>query len=444
MTTQRDADRILRAWLELMPDEAPDRTVAAVLQAVEATPQTRRPVLRGPRRPSRMNRFVILGTAAVLGAAILGGALLLGGGRGVNTPTQVAVATAQPTASPLRSAAGEDLPTSLHYRWIGEERVVPTLGTSTRTGLDFTATSFRVTGTKYSLGGVMASSASTDGSRLRLVAESTTGGCAIGDVGTYGWTLSPGGTTLVVDTGQDTCAARAAAVPGTWHRVACRNMTDGCWGVLEAGTYPSQYVDPRLDIGEVWAPRLGALEFTVPDGWANSSDWPNTFSLTPAANYALESPNGPAAGELHEILLFTQPFQVVQEATCAGKPDSGADRSVQGLLAYLRSLEGLTVSPETPVTIDGHSGIAVDLALAADANGRCPDQVGPALPLFAQAGDRENAYGVGIVGNERIRLTLLDLGGGDIVGIIIDSSDPATFDELATSAQPIIDSFRFR
>ena len=43
MTTSRDADRILRAWLDLMPDEAPDRTVAAVLQAVETTPQQRSP-----------------------------------------------------------------------------------------------------------------------------------------------------------------------------------------------------------------------------------------------------------------------------------------------------------------------------------------------------------------------------------------------------------------
>ena len=43
MTTTRDPDRILRAWLDLMPDEAPDRAIAAVLQAVERASQARRP-----------------------------------------------------------------------------------------------------------------------------------------------------------------------------------------------------------------------------------------------------------------------------------------------------------------------------------------------------------------------------------------------------------------
>ena len=42
MTTERDFDRLARAWLELAPDEAPDRVIAAVLQAAETTPQMRR------------------------------------------------------------------------------------------------------------------------------------------------------------------------------------------------------------------------------------------------------------------------------------------------------------------------------------------------------------------------------------------------------------------
>ena len=39
MTANDDFDRISRAWLDLMPDEAPDRAVQAVLQAVQTTPQ---------------------------------------------------------------------------------------------------------------------------------------------------------------------------------------------------------------------------------------------------------------------------------------------------------------------------------------------------------------------------------------------------------------------
>ena len=41
MTEERDFDRLARAWLELGPDKAPDRAIAAVLQAVETTPQVR-------------------------------------------------------------------------------------------------------------------------------------------------------------------------------------------------------------------------------------------------------------------------------------------------------------------------------------------------------------------------------------------------------------------
>jgi len=43
MTDERNFERITRAWLDLMPDEAPDRTIAAVLQAVETVPQVRSP-----------------------------------------------------------------------------------------------------------------------------------------------------------------------------------------------------------------------------------------------------------------------------------------------------------------------------------------------------------------------------------------------------------------
>ena len=50
MTESRNPDRLIRAWLDLMPDEAPDRVVSAVLQAVEATPQVSGLRLLGPRR----------------------------------------------------------------------------------------------------------------------------------------------------------------------------------------------------------------------------------------------------------------------------------------------------------------------------------------------------------------------------------------------------------
>ena len=57
MTTDRDFDRLARAWLETGPDEAPDRVIAAVLQAAETTPQVRRGLRRPFRRSVTMTRL---------------------------------------------------------------------------------------------------------------------------------------------------------------------------------------------------------------------------------------------------------------------------------------------------------------------------------------------------------------------------------------------------
>src|SRR5262249_46273821 len=72
MTNERDFDRLARAWLELGPDETPDRVVAAVLQATETTPQVR-PGFRWPmRRSFTMTRFPILVAIAATLIAVIG------------------------------------------------------------------------------------------------------------------------------------------------------------------------------------------------------------------------------------------------------------------------------------------------------------------------------------------------------------------------------------
>ena len=75
MTVEDDFDRISRAWLDLMPDEAPDRAVDAVLRAVATTPQVRR-WRPASWRPNPMNKLAYAVVAAALVVAV-GGALLL-------------------------------------------------------------------------------------------------------------------------------------------------------------------------------------------------------------------------------------------------------------------------------------------------------------------------------------------------------------------------------
>jgi hypothetical protein len=101
MTTDRDFDRLARAWLELGPDEAPDRVVAAVLQATDTVPQVRRRVAWPTWRPFQMNRVLYLAGTAVLLAALVGGGVLIVGSRAPLTaiPSQDAAASAAPVAS---------------------------------------------------------------------------------------------------------------------------------------------------------------------------------------------------------------------------------------------------------------------------------------------------------------------------------------------------------
>ena len=46
-------------------------------------------------------------------------------------------------------------------------------------------------------------------------------------------------------------------------------------------------------------------------------------------------------------------------------------------------------------------------------------------------------------GAEKLRLVFVDLGG-QVALIVIDSTDPDRFDDLASQAMPIVGSFKFR
>src|SRR6476660_3513408 len=103
MTSERDFDRLARAWLELGPDEAPDRVVAAVLHAAQTTPQARRPIRWLPLRDDKMTRLPVLATVAATIVVVVGGLLLINrpNDRGVGAPTASPSPSASPAAAPL-------------------------------------------------------------------------------------------------------------------------------------------------------------------------------------------------------------------------------------------------------------------------------------------------------------------------------------------------------
>jgi dipeptidyl aminopeptidase/acylaminoacyl peptidase len=131
MSATTDHDRLLRAWLDVMPDEAPDRVVSAVLQATETTRQVRALPRIGPWR-SPMNRISLIAAVAVIAAALIGGALVMTSGgtpvltmptvRATTSPTSTATSTVAPSR-PNPAAGYKDLQGWIVFEHFGKPPV---------------------------------------------------------------------------------------------------------------------------------------------------------------------------------------------------------------------------------------------------------------------------------------------------------------------------------
>jgi hypothetical protein len=443
MTSDRDFDRLARAWLDLGPDEAPDRVIATVLQAAETTPQVRRPIRWPVWRDFDMARLPIFAaTAAVVLVVVVSGALFFS--KSTGPATNGAVPSIAPTVVPSASPpATTQIPAALRYMWVGPKRSVPGMPMSDR---------FRFRLTSVQLGfpndllqnDWFSSLASTTGqNQLSLTALSSNAGCQSGDVGRYAWTLSGSGVRLHLTTVGDPCADRASALAGDWIRVACTDTSDGCFGDLEAGTFPSQYVAPRVGSIDSWHPNLGAITYTVPDGWANSSDWPTTFSLSPSNDYATWTSAGPPSDTTHGIYIFTEPVATSQPPTCANTEQTSVKQTASGLMDWVKGRPSLVTTTPTPITIGGYSGEWTDIKVSPSWTTTCPDTSQPTATFLCQSGLGNDGWGLGIIGAEQMRLILLDLGGHTVV-IAIDSTDPTRFQALVQEAMPIVSSFTFK
>jgi len=446
MTHERDFDRLAKTWLELGPNEAPDRVVAAVLQAAETTPQVRRPVLRSFRRSFPMNRLSIAAVAAVL-LAVIGGSILLTRGNDSTGGVPSAAPSTAPSNPPAASAsAAADLPISIQGLWMGGPRTIPAVDPAAGTVLVIGPAGLAISqSASAGAPGLSAQGTSPTQGRLHLVTGSRDpAGCPPDATGDYTWTLSPSGRKLTVTPVSDACATRSAAVGGDWLHVGCRDTNDNCLGDLDAGTYKTQFLTPHLAHDASWVPHYGGVTYTVPDGWSNAGDWPGDFSLVPAAEYASYGPQGSPDGKYHEVDIWAHPAATEQTPDCSGKEITSVKPTVDGLIGWLRQQRALVVTKTTDVTVGGLTGKSVDVRLAPGWKGTCPDLPAgtTAAMLLTRAGGPANEA-LGMSGSERMRFVFVDIGGGDVVAILVDSSDPSRFDQLASDAMPIIESMQF-
>jgi hypothetical protein len=451
MTSERDFDRLARAWLELGPDEVPDRVVAGVLKATGSTPQVRRRLRRPTWRLRPMNRSFALAAIAAALVVVVGGGIILTrptdpNGVAGTSASPVTSTSAAPSASPVTSSAGGPIPTILRSTWIGPKRTIAGLLPSDRYQIDLGPSTFGFPYDTRTIAPQLASIASAPApGQLQFVTTDATAGCKPGDVGRYSWDLSAGGVQLTIVAGTDTCVARAAALPGVWFRVACQNVPDGCLGDLEAGTFSSQYFTPQLTTDAAWRPTWGALTYTVPAGWANSADWPNSFGLTPSVDYAKAGATGAANGSIHEVDLYRRPAASAQDSGCSTNVVASVPTTVDGLIGYLTGLKSLVSTSPVAATVAGHPAKWIDIKIAPGWTKTCPDSGGtPTAVLLAHTKNGLSDYGIGLTGAEQDRMIFVDLGAGNVVLIAIDSTDPARFDELVAQATPIIATFAFK
>jgi hypothetical protein len=323
MTSDRGVDRVIRAWLDQMPDEAPDRTVAAIVAAVEATGQVRRPIVRGRWTLTASRRFPLVAALAVVGALLLGAVLQFGGGGHRATIVPPPIAT--PTPTPAASATSGPAPAALRGSWLADVPAIPGLGTTgsrTRAFIDGSGRSFWL---QVAATGSTTMRSSVDGSvpdEILLVTTDDGGGCTTGDEGRYRWSRSDDGRFLALVGASDTCASREQALARGWVR-SFDGTSSGGTGIVDA-------FDPMLQV-------------TLPDEPFTAEIHPDSAEITGTSSgtmfFALKNP----AGLPHPCSAVPgQKFQL----------GPGADAAVQ----YLRTLPGFSVAT-TGLTIDGHRAI---------------------------------------------------------------------------------------
>ena len=332
MTANREFNDIARAWLDLMPSEAPDRVVDTVLQAVEATPQVR-PSYATSRRFTTMTRFALAAAAA---AAIAIGALII-----YTRPSSNVGPPTSPLPTSSASAAPSTLDDALRATWIANASPNETLQTGGGpVSLEFSPAGNGVSATNFGPGNGFASTVTPVASdQIEIVLEDASGICQAGARGTYRWELSADRSELTLTGLDEACTKRAIVLQRTWARSLLGSPTIGA-GVVDS-------MNPTFAV-------------TLPD-YAYE-----TRTLEDFAEIATPEGDG------FSLLVFKNPQPFVDPCSQAEERVPyvpGAD----ALIEHFQTTDAFEVGEVTELQIDGHRALHADIGGKADYEG-CPGQ----------------------------------------------------------------------
>ena len=205
----------------------------------------------------------------------------------------------------------------------------------------------------------------------------------------------------------------------------------GCAGAPAVATFSTApSLPPALAPGTYTsAAFLPAVTYTVPSGWWITQDSPDYFALQPVTS------------EVIGIHFFRDPLAASQDLGCPTTAEPGVGSLSLELATWIRGLPGIVASSPRMVTVGGLRGVELDVAINTGWTASCPFANGvPTVPLFVGAtGDLRWV----VAGNERLRLSLLDVPGGGTVVVDVDAFDGTLMDGLLAAATPIVQSLKF-
>jgi hypothetical protein len=350
MSQTRDFDSLARAWLDLMPSEAPDRVVRVVLDVASTTHQVRRPRRLALRGSFDASRAWLAAAAVAIAVALVGGGLAI---TELRAPT-VGQPTPSPIGSRIRPSQAPSLaptllpPSITDSTWIAQGGTIPSLGeTDARirlvAGTD--GRSLWLLTTANGSPTLLSQSVDVGADQIGLAAtdsgSGSSGGCDRGDLGRYRAAVSSDGLILTFRAFGDSCRTREAALSRSWVRALDRNNQGGR-GIID-----------NFSPGDM-------VELTLP---------PGSYTVGPGGN-------PPDSANLEAALTVLRSPVGLSNA-CGTGPKLTGPSSTAAMLSYLRGLIGVSVQTSA-MRIDGHPAVRADVVSRTTPT--CPE---PLLDLYS-------------------------------------------------------------